>query len=202
MSAIPPAEAPASVPQNVPGKSAPLWNPDEWGKVAQRYNSQVYALIIALGVPLMGWLVDDFYTKLVIASWWFALASLIYFWTEGREILDQIEEVGLIDQQQSDAQRRTMYALYFGVIAAIVIWVVVVAVYTGSHWPGTGWRDNTLSIFRSAVNTPLHYGIIEWALLVHTILVARWTTHILYALISAFLQATAGQRRLERQVKE
>lgn len=177
-------------------------NPESWEHFLQRYNSQIYALVVAFGVPLIAWLIDDFFVNLAIVAGWFGVAPLVYFWTEGREILGQIEKYGLLDQQKSDAQRRTMYALYFGVIGAVVVWIVVVAIYAGNHWPDGDWREKALSIFRAMRDTPLHYGILEWMLLLHTMVVARFTTHILYAIISAFLQATAGQRRLERTVPE
>ena len=169
---------------------------DKFGLRARKYDAHFYAIVVALGIPLMSWVITDFYTKLVIACIWFALAPLLYFWLEGMEINSQIKRFGLLDQEESDRQRRTMYYLYFGVVFALVVWLIGVAVHIAANWSPS---EGLALVLRSPLDTPNHYGPIEWAILIHTFVVAYLSIDVYYPLISNFLQATAGQRRFETE---
>ncbi len=165
----------------------------------RKHQAQLYGLAVAVGVPLMGWLVHDLQTKLLIACLWFALAPNQLFWMEGMGIDSQIKRYGLLDQEESDYQRKAMYSPYFGVILAVVIWIVSIAAYIPLYWPSAGWWADTRYVFASFTNTPVHYGLVEWGILAHTVLIGYQCIDVYYPLISNFLQATAGQRRLEKE---
>ena len=166
---------------------------------SRKYDAHLYFIVVALGVPLMGWLLVDFFVKLVIACVWFAVVPALYFWLEGMEINTQIRKYGLLDQEESDRQRKTMYFLYFGAVVAFVVWVVAIAVYIAARWPHSDWWTNAQHMFRAAFNTPVHYGVVEWGILAHTVLIAYLTIDVYFPLISNFLQATAGQKRVEKE---
>src|SRR3989344_5822827 len=91
--------------------------PHSWGRLFQIYDAQLYGLIVALGVPLMGWLITDWYlqgwrptfdlagyaVKVTIAAIWFAF-SHVYWSTEMDETADQVEANSLLNVRQSDYQ--------------------------------------------------------------------------------------------------
>lgn len=68
---------------------------------AERANGPIWALIIAIGVPLMGWLVSSMEIKWIIAMFWFAIASPLYMFLEGREIRGQMQGRGAIESGQA-----------------------------------------------------------------------------------------------------
>jgi len=163
----------------------------------RRYDAQFYALIVALGLPLMGWLVGDvrvpftqfvissFDIKLTIAAVWIALAHE-YWALELDEIRAQIQANNLLDVEESDYQRSTMQSLYWGVAFAAAVWVAFAIVFV-------------VTLF--ALSKPLwygpSYGLIELAVGLHTLWVGRRVIKRVYPLISIIQQALAGQLRRE-----
>ncbi len=169
---------------------------------AEKYDSHIYAMFVAFGVPLLALLVHDFWTKVAIVAVWFAVAPISYFWLEGMEIVHQILKFGMLNQEQSDRQRRTMYDVYYGVAMACVIWFIAYAFYVGSHSAEySGFWGLIVFTFISVGNAPLHYGVIEWGTLIETTIVARVTVHVFFAIITAFLHATGGQQRYETETR-
>lgn len=188
---------------------------------ARRYDAQIWMLIVAIGLPLMGWLVRDFTlpsttivitsyeTKITIAALWFAFTH--YYWPlELDEIRAQIKEYGLLDVEESDYQRSTMQSLYYGIVGAVVVWVVVLAIHITvffvpvffmSQWPGEGWLDGlwamTEFVLWSWYTTPVFYGLVEVAILYHTFKVGRGSIASIWPLISIIQQALASQMRRE-----
>ena len=152
----------------------------------------------------MGWLITDWYlqgwrptfdlagyaVKVTIAAIWFAF-SHVYWSTEMDETADQVEANSLLNVRQSDYQRRTMYSLYAGVIVALVIWAGCLLWYIFSllNLPEARWWGP-------------RYGIIEFAILLHTWLVGRSSIGSLYRMISSWQQALAGQMRRETPAKD
>lgn len=172
--------------------------PHTWGRLFQIYDAQMYGLAVALGVPLMGWLITDVYwqgglkfsstgyaVKVTIAAIWFAVTHA-YWPIEVGEITDQVEANGLINVRESDNQRRTMYSLYFGVLFALGVWIVCLLwhVFSLLNLPEARWVGPV-------------YGPVEIGILLHTWRVGRSTTSSLYGMISSFQQALAGQMRRE-----
>jgi hypothetical protein len=168
------------------------------------YDAHVYALLVAAGVPLMAALVHGTQAKLLIACIWFAVVPVLYLWLEGMEINAQIAKYGLLRQQDSDYQREAMYYPYYGVAFAFVMWLLVDAIVTtialSESWHSHTFVSMVGVILGSPLVTPLRYGIIEWLILVHTLMVGKFAILVYYPLMTNFLQATAGQKRFEERV--
>ena len=185
--------------------------PGEPGTFWRRYDAQLYGLVVAIGVPLVGLLVQDFtvpFTSIIVSSFevkvtlaaaWFAMTHAYWTW-ELDEIRVQIKKYGLLDVEESDCQRRTMMSLYYGVIAAGIIWVVVFAIHITTYifrdWTGN-LGDLFLFLVWSWYTTPVFYGIVELAILYHTYRVGAGSIGKIYPLITIIQQALAGQLRRE-----
>jgi hypothetical protein len=167
------------------------------GPKRYRRYAHAYAIAVAIGVPLMTLCIDDFYLKLAIAALWCGIVPTRLFWLEGNEIVAQIRKYGLLDQEESDYQRKAMMWPYYGVIFAFVLWLIVLIGYIVVDWSQAGFVAHVQYIALSVFHTPLRYGFIEWGILVQTLWVTYHCIDINYPLISDFLQATAGQRRIE-----
>jgi hypothetical protein len=142
-----------------------------------KWDAPIYAAVVAICVPFMGWVSPgESRIKLIVLAAWFALTTF-YWWIELMEIVTEIRRDGLLDIEKRNHQKLGMQLLYWGVAIAIVIWAILWAL--GKQGPSFGW--------------------IEWAVLVHTVLVARLTTISIYPMIDNYLQASAGQRRVEKE---
>lgn len=165
---------------------------------ARRYDAQFYALIVAIGVPLMGWSIGDvtiqlkqpfvisaYMIKSTIAMIWFAIAHE-YWALELDEIRAQIAENNLLEVEQSDYQRSTMQSLYWGAAFAFAVWLVgwIIAATTYFFSPKMLWFGPS-------------YGLVEFFVLGHTLWVGRRVIKRVYPIITIIQQALAGQLRRE-----
>lgn len=144
-----------------------------------RFDSEVYAVLVALGVPILGWAYpgDMLIYKWIGVSVWFGVTTL-YWMTQGMEILSQIRLYGLLDQEESDHQRTSMQFPFWGVAIAIAYW--------GIAWAGN-WRYAP------------SYGFAEWGVLAHTVVLSFQAIKVYWPLMTDYLQATAPQRRVEME---
>jgi hypothetical protein len=175
-----------------------------WMRFGRKYDAHVYMIVVAIGLPCMALIVRNHQVKVLIACIWYAWAPLLYFYFEGMEMNAQILQYGLLRQQDSDYQRKTMFYPYFGALFAFVAWLLVDAMFVAadlaSTWQSQSFGSIMATIFASPWVTPLRYGFVEWAILIHTIIVAALAISVYYPLMSNFLQATAGQKRFEERV--
>lgn len=163
------------------------------------YAPCLFGLTVAIGLPLMGVLLRDFfYVKLVIACLWFAIGPYYYLWAQGAEIDSQIKRFGLLDQQESDQQRRGMYVPFLLLFFPVIVWIVAWVLYVSIEWPGVGGWVNTYFLFTSPAHTPVFYGIIEWGIFFHTILISAESIDIYYPIMTIILSFSGRIRRLEQ----
>ena len=92
-----------------------------------------------------------------------------------------------------------MYCRSSAVIFAFVVWLLGLVIYVSVDWPRAGGFANTRFVLTSPLNTPMYYGFVEWGILLHTALVAYVSIDFFYPLMTNYLQATAGQRRIEKE---
>lgn len=144
-----------------------------WWHLGQ-WDAQVYGALVGLGVPAMGFFIEDHTAKLIIVAALFGLTPF-YWFLELAEIRVQIQLHGLLSAEETSHQRQTMMFPIYGIILALVIW--------GFGIVG-GWRGPS-------------YEAAEWAILIHTAIVSWSVIHIMFPLIDNYLQATSGQRRFE-----
>jgi len=141
-------------------------------------------------VPFTDIVFSSYEIKATIAALWFAV-SHVYWSIEMDETADQVEAHGLVNVQQSDYQRRTMYSLYFGALFAVFIWTI-----------GFLWYVFTLAKLPEAEWLGPSYGLVEIGILLHTWLVGRSAIKSMYRMISSFQQALAGQMRRETKAAD
>lgn len=149
---------------------------------AERWDAPVYALIIALGVPLLGVSGLTIGVKWIIAASWFFVFP-VYMLFEGRELTGQMEGRGSIDAPQARAQIRTGQLPYFGAFFAVVVWVIALAYY----------RNETSG-------SPIKYGVVEWVILIHTWFAIFLSNRIFYGLIMELLKSAPRGERVERNI--
>jgi hypothetical protein len=149
---------------------------------AERANAPVYALIILLGVPLLGYSEWSDDTKWIVAAVWFALFPL-YMLLELREITGQMEGRGSINAPQARRQIRTAQLPHIGTILAIVVWALAKAYYRNE--PG---------------GSPIRYGIVECAIIAHSFLAIMISNYTVYGLIMELLKSAPRGERVERRL--
>jgi hypothetical protein len=103
----------------------------------------------------------------------------LYWFTETSQITAQMKLEGLLDIDATERQRRRMMLPYWGVAVAFVLWIIARV----ARVPGY----------------ELHYGIVEFSILVFTAVNASGCINVVYPLLSEFLQATATQKRFEKE---
>lgn len=126
------------------GRPAFLW--------AERWNAPILMVLIAVGVPLLGWTQFTLETKFWIVVAWFII-YILYILLEGREILGQMEGRGTISAPQARRQIRTAQLPHIGLLLAVFAWALAWAYY--KDVPG---------------GSPIIYGRVEWAILCVTLL--------------------------------
>jgi hypothetical protein len=142
-------------------------------------DAWIYALMVAIMIPIMGYLRLELFFDMTIAIVWLFVTSILYWWIELGEITAQIKLFGLLDTDRTEQQRRSMMLPYWGATIAVVLWII--------SWASDGrWMS-------------LRYDFIEWMLIVHTVLMAMFSINVIYPLVSNYLQATSMQRRVERE---
>lgn len=149
---------------------------------AERVNAPLYALIIAVGIPLLGWSGFAVETKKWIALAW-CMAFPLYFLLELREITGQMEGRGSIDAPQARKQIRTAQLPHIGTILAIAIWIIAWAYWRSE--PG---------------GSPIRYGIIEWLLVVWNFLAVFISNYAVYGLNMELLKSAPRGERVERRL--
>ncbi|HEY4488193.1 MAG TPA: hypothetical protein VJB97_01620 [Candidatus Paceibacterota bacterium] len=169
---------------------------------AERWNGPLFALIIMLGVPLLGWSGWSDQTKWIIAAIWFFLFPL-YMLLEGRELTGQMEGRGSIDAPQARAMIRTAQFPYYGATIAIFVWIVAVATHLPSFASPAEWWQWPQSLLNyvagAAAAGPVNYGQVEWALLVHTWFAILLSNRIFYGLMMELLKSAPRGERVERR---
>ncbi|HEY4517102.1 MAG TPA: hypothetical protein VJG64_04120 [Candidatus Paceibacterota bacterium] len=143
-------------------------------------DAQSYGAIVALIVPILGLLDPSLEIRLFAAAIFFAIGH-VYWWIEAGWITAEIQRHGVLDTNDVSYQRRTMYWLYYGVIFAVVVWLLSMVGWFAGGWPH------------------LHYGLVEWVILIHTIMVGRGAIGTINHLFDQYLQATAAQKRYETE---
>ncbi len=149
---------------------------------AERANAPIFALIVLIGLPLLGWSGLDDNTKWKIAACWFALFPL-YMLLEIREITGQMEGRGSISSPQARKQIRTAQLPHIGTILAIVVWGVAKAYFRND-----------------AGGSPIHFGVVEWLLVVHSFAAIMMSNYAVYGLNMELLKSAPRGERIERRL--
>lgn len=154
-----------------------------------------YALLIAIGVPLMGWLITNTIVKLVITMLWYFVSIDLYWWVEVHEITTAIDDNGSLNTQRVNRQIKRLQVLWYGgVIPAVMIYLIFLAVaialwiYTHAvlhlatqffdFWYGPWYTVEGLILLRAAL---------QWAT----------TVDAINQINLEFLAALSGQRRID-----
>lgn len=151
---------------------------------AGHWDAQIYGVAIGFLVPFVGCLgysgideTDLYQAKLVFLAAFLGFAHA-YWWIELGWINSEILVGGTLDPYDVTYQRRTMYWLFYGFIFAVVVWLIAWA---------AGWSYPK-------------YGVVEWALLVHTLTIGRGTIGTINVLFDEFLRMSSTQRRLQEEL--
>ena len=145
---------------------------------AGHWSGLFYALVIAIGVPMLGYM-SPIQEYRYLALSFFILVGLLYWFAETSQITAQIRLEGLLDIDTTERQRRQMMLPYWGVAFAVVLWIVMRV----ARLPGY----------------ELHYGFVEFFVLVFTAINANACINVVYPLLSDYIQATASQKRFESE---
>lgn len=144
----------------------------------ERWNAPLYALCVMIGVPLMGWLLDDAWTKVLIAFAWVAIAPVLFTLFEFREIIGQMEGRGTLDERQVRNQLLTGLLPVVGALVAVFVWAYASAAYPHA----------------------IRYGWVEWVLVGHTLVVISSIAAYVYSTAINFLKSTPRAERAERRL--
>lgn len=171
----------------------------------ERKDALIVALVVAIGVPVLGYSNFSLFTKVIIAAIWFAIWAPFFFYFEARELIGQMHGRGSIDPEQVSEQQNTAQNPYWGVIAAIIVWLVVLAVHVALQTPANAsvWElVSGLAVigYRGLWTTPIQYGYVEWALLLQTWMVTKYTNYVTYNVGNTLLKATPMAERTERRM--
>ena len=183
-----------------------FWKPGPDGEPrliwAERANAWLYALAVAIGVPLLSVFIHDPLTKWVITALWFCLAAPLYLFLEGREIRGQMTGRGAIDSVQATSQIRTGQLPFWGAIMAVIIWIIGLAINIVSAWPQPSFQETAMLFLRAPIDSSIYYDLVEWMILAHTVLVTRISTVTFDGILSEFLKATPRAERAERRLRD
>lgn len=162
-------ESPAPAPAGSHAQSRRELSPDKWANFkimwgieadptgrppfiwAERWNAPILTILIAAGLPFLGWMQFSLETKLWTLVGWFVV-YILYILLEGREILGQMEGRGTISAPQARRQIRTAQLPHIGLLLAVFAWAFAWAYYKDE--PG---------------GSPIIYGRFEWALIAITL---------------------------------
>lgn len=169
----------------------------------ERWDALIVGCIIALGVPLLGLSGFSFITKMTIAACWFATWSPFFAYFEGRELIGQMMGRGAIKQEQLSEQQNTAQDPFYGTIFAFVVWLVVYAVHVAlQQMPHeTTWdfvSGVAMALYHGLWTTPVHFGVVEWLILLQAWLVTKHLNYIMYNVGNTFSKAAPMGERTER----
>ena len=178
----------------------PHWQKSGMFHTAARWDSPVYALLVGLGVPIEAYLTTNVYAKLGIFMAFFALACF-YLIIELAEMIKPVLRDSVVREMNAKAQiDSTQLLKYWGAQGAVVVWALVVIGYIASQWPDTGWWGNLVFIFWAIVwYTPVWYGPFEVIAIVHTYLMAKYSTDFLNLVLYVLLKAFPRAERIEEE---
>lgn len=173
----------------------------------ERWDALIVGVILAVGVPLLGYSGFSSSTKWVIAASWFAVWSPFFVYFEGRELIGQMIGRGAIKQEQLSEQQDTAQDPFYGVIAAGVIWLVVYVVHVTINvypqYDGVVWRLVLVTMpaqfYQSWWDSWIAFGIVEWFILLHAWLVTKYVNYIMYNTGNTFSKAAPMGERTERR---
>gem|GEM_PF-5702894 len=163
-----------------------------------KYDSPLFAWIVFIGVPLMGWTIEDIWTQVVIAMIWMAVSSVTYFTIEGLEIKNHLDQEGLLSQHDADAQRNSLQWPYWGFVGALVVYALFFAIwaFTGiasyNGWygvPGPLWYGPGFA----------GYGWVTVVLLIHAWVMGKTTIAVYFPILSNIQLLSSKVRRIEER---
>ncbi len=160
----------------------------------ERWNAFIVGIIFAFGVPILGYSGLSISTKWAVAAVWFALWSNFFMYFEGRELIGQMMGRGAIKQEQLSEQQNTSQDPFYGIIAAFVIWLLVLAVHVAQQ-PWSGFLGLMTAIRQGYGTTPIYYGVVEWFILLQGWFVTGYINYIMYNTGNTFSKAAPmGER--------
>jgi hypothetical protein len=170
----------------------------------ERWDALIVSIVIAIGVPLLGYSGFTSETKWIIACVWAMIWSPFFFYFEGRELVGQMMGRGAIKQEQLSEQQNTAQDPFFGVTFAFVIWLVALAVHVAvQKWPSETTVEFVSRLFSAIYDglwtTPVPYGVVEWLILIQALLVTKYTNYITYNTGITFSKAAPMGERTERR---
>ena len=164
-----------------------MWHVGQW-------DAQIYGALIGFGVPLVAWFVPDPDARLRIYLWFAAIMGPLYWCVEFGEIKAQIKHRGLLDADENTRQRQTAQCVYYGVIAAVGVWVVeAVAVGAGQVHGLLAW------VVLVTWDHP-SYDWCEWAIITHSLVNGYLLIATISPLMNNYMQATSSQSRYDQRL--
>jgi hypothetical protein len=172
----------------------------------ERWDSFIIGACIGVGVPLLGLSGFDSLTKWIIAAIWFAFWPHFFWYFEGRELIGQMQGRGSIEPEQVSRQQNTSQDPFYGVVIAVFVWLIVLAVHaTLDRTPGATISQLlsgiAVSVWRGLWVSPVHYGIVEWLILIHAWIVTKYANYMLYNIGNTLLKSTPMGERVERRIR-
>lgn len=173
----------------------------------ERWDAFIIGAIFMLGVPLLAFSGFSLSTKWIIAAFWFAVSTPFFVYFEGRELLGQMQGRGSIKPEQISEQQNTAQDPFYGIIGALFIWFVVLAVHvTINTYPMHNdplWRFVIVHIpvetYSGLWTSQVPYSRVEWLILLHGWIVTSRMNYIVYNLGNTLSKATPMGERIERR---
>lgn len=166
----------------------------------ERWDVLAYTLLVALGVPLMNYLVSGLVLKLGIAAIFFALAHA-YWAIEMQQLIGPVIKNKVVDEERANEQvTSTQLLRNWAAQGALVIWIIVEAIYiTWYLAQHQGSSDAATFIVWSLFGpgSPAAMGPVEWFIIVHTFLVGRATFYFFNILLLVLSKAFPRGERIE-----
>jgi hypothetical protein len=169
----------------------------------ERWNAFIIGAMIAVGVPLLGLSGFTVESKKTVLIFWLGTWSVFFTYFEGRELIGQMMGRGAIKQEQLSEQQNTAQNPFYGCVIAVAIWAVVLAVHvTIKLFPvadASIWRlvfvQVPTELWSGFGTTPVRYGVIEWAIILHAWVVTSLINYIMYNTGNTFSKsAPMGER--------
>ena len=148
------------------------------------WSGPIYGLLVGVGVPLIAVANPDV-TFRFVCLFLYTFVGLLYGIVEVSQVEAQMQ-LGILVVDIAVRQRKRMQWPYRGIEFAVFVWVTAFALWLFAYY---------VNVERSI---SLHYGLIEWAILVLTWANASAWVNLVYPLLDRYEQATASQARFER----
>lgn len=181
----------------------PEWNRPNMLRRSAEWDSTVYTLTVALGVPLMNFSVYDPLLRARIAMIFFAVAT-IWWILELWEMIGPVIKRGIVDEVNATAQVDSIqYFRNWAAQGALVIWgfseVGYIVWHLARDFDQMTLADAGWLIVRALFDSPVAMAPIAWLMIVHTYIVGRTSVYFFPIILFVLSKAFPRGERIEEE---